>query len=48
MAHERGVHRMYATTGHHAGTHTLAEYLGFQARPDPEARLVTTYELLLR
>lgn len=48
IAREHGVHRMYATTEHHAGAHALGEHLGFHARPDPEDPLVTTYELVLR
>lgn len=48
LARLRGVHRMYATTGNHAGAHALGEYLGFHARPDPEDQNVTTYELVLR
>ena len=47
VAHSRGIRRMYAAavTQGAGAPHTLAERLGFHARPDPEDPIVTTFEL---
>ena len=46
VARARGVKRMYsADAARCKGAHTLAERLGFCARPDPEDPIVTTFEL---
>jgi GNAT superfamily N-acetyltransferase len=47
-AQARGIGRMYAVDAARcAGAHSLAERLGFHARPDPEDPAVTTFELVL-
>jgi acetyltransferase len=49
IARARGIRRMYAVDAARcAGAHSLAEHLGFHARPDPEDPAVTTFELVLR
>ena len=48
IARARGVRRMYAVDAARcAGVHSIAERLGFHARPDPEDPAVTTFELRL-
>ena len=47
-ARARGIRHMYAADAARcAGTHSLAERLGFHPRPDPEDPAVTTFELEL-
>ena len=48
IARRRGIRRMYAVDAARcAGAHSLAERLGFHARPDPEDPAATTFELVL-
>jgi acetyltransferase len=48
VARARGIRRMYAVgDSGQAGARSLAEWLGFHSRPDPEDPHVTAYELVI-
>lgn len=49
IARSHGIRRMYAVDAARCGSaHSLAERLGFRARPDPEDPAITTFELVLQ